>query len=153
MSPRLPDGGCSVTPWLRLVVCSLYLFSVSRKCATPPHVYPTYVQGPCMLRVLPVLPPILVLQVTNSGVRRPGYEARYALTTLFRPIGHVTSFHIISHNTYPIIWDDSTVNASLVLRPESRRLGPENEAMSTHNSEVDQTSLPKVSLYSDPRIE
>jgi len=43
---------------------------LSRECATPPHIQVCYFMWLSFIRPSPAL----VLQATNAGVRRPGYE-------------------------------------------------------------------------------
>jgi len=72
-SPGLSDVECSVVYSLCLqsVVHSLTcsFLGMCHSSTRPPNVQVCH----CMWSVLPGLPPALVLQVTNTGVRRPGY--------------------------------------------------------------------------------
>ena len=71
--PRLSDVECSVI--LRSVFAignALAYLLFFWECATPPHVQVRHTTWLSFTRPSPAL----VLQVTNAGVRRPGYEAR-----------------------------------------------------------------------------
>ena len=71
-SPRLSDVECSVI--LRSVFAigsTLAYLLFFRECATPPHVQVRHTTWLSFTRPSPVL----VLQATNTGARRPGYKA------------------------------------------------------------------------------
>jgi len=60
--------------WVVLGTFPGFFTAVQKQCATPPHTHPMsrYITAHDQLyQALPVL----VLQATNAGVRRPGYEA------------------------------------------------------------------------------
>ena len=72
--PRLSDVERSVV--LRSVFAigsTLTYLLFLQECATPPHVQVHHTMWLSLTRP----PPTLVLQATNAGVRRPGYEANH----------------------------------------------------------------------------
>ena len=74
MSSRLSDVERSVILQSLFAISSaLAYLQVFRECATPPHVQVCH----CMWLSFTRPSPALVLQATNAGVRRPGYEATY----------------------------------------------------------------------------
>jgi len=75
MSPRVPNVRCSVAPWSVFAIGSaLTYLQLFWKCATPLHIHPMF--GTSLHVISFTRPsPVLVLQVTNARVRRPGYEA------------------------------------------------------------------------------
>ena len=66
MSPTLPDVDHTIAPGSVVVIGSV--LTCLWECATPPHITArdTFYRPS----------PALVQQVTNTGVRRPGHEAR-----------------------------------------------------------------------------
>ena len=64
MTERSTSGSLGDVSWIQKATLQLYRRNVP------------LLHSPGM-SVLPGLPPTLVLQVTNAGVRRPGYEAIY----------------------------------------------------------------------------
>ena len=77
ISSRLSDVKCSVV--LRSVFAinsALTYLQVFRECATPPHIQVRHCTWLSFTRPSPGL----VLQATNAGVRRPGYEAMFLLS-------------------------------------------------------------------------
>ena len=70
-SPRLSDVERSVVLWSVFAIGStLAYLLLFLECATPPHVQVCHCTWFSFTRPSPVL----VLQATNAGVRRPGYE-------------------------------------------------------------------------------
>jgi len=66
-----------------------HLFAVFWECATPPHIHPTSRYVIACDQFYQAFP-TLVLQATNVGVGRPGYEARASERTPVRRVWWVT---------------------------------------------------------------
>ena len=64
--------------WRHLLGSESCFTAVQTESATPPHVQ---VMSLHMISTRPS--PVLVLQVTNAGVRRPGYEATIIILIYF----------------------------------------------------------------------
>jgi len=91
MSPRLSDVKRSVL--LRSVFAigsALAYLLFFRECATPPHVQVRYTTWLSFTRPSPAL----VLQATNAGARRPGYEATYIPGSLIPWPSHPNICHL-----------------------------------------------------------
>jgi len=72
MLPRLSDVERSVVLWSVFAIGrALAYLLFFRECATPPHVQVRHTTWLSFTRPSPAL----VLQATNAGARRPGYEA------------------------------------------------------------------------------
>ena len=73
MSPTLPDVDHTIAPGSVVVIGNV--LTCLWECATPPHITArdTFYRPS----------PALVQQVTNTGVRRPGHEARCVEVLMF----------------------------------------------------------------------
>jgi len=72
MLPRLSDVKCSIVLQSMFAIGrALTYLLFFWECATPPHVQVHHTTWLSFTRPSPAL----VLQATNAGVRRPGYEA------------------------------------------------------------------------------
>jgi len=76
MSPRLSDVKCSVVLQSVFAIGSaLAYLTFFQECATPPYVHVCHTTW--LRFTWPS--PALVLQATNAGARRPGYEAKWVV--------------------------------------------------------------------------
>ena len=73
VSPRLSDVERLVVLWSMFAIGSALAYLLFfPECATPPHIQVRHTTWLSFTRPSPAL----VLQVTNAGARRPGYEAK-----------------------------------------------------------------------------
>ena len=90
--PRLSDVERSVILWSGFAIGSALAYLLFfRECATPPHVQVRHTMWLSFTRPSPAL----VLQATNAGVRRPGYEATIVAYSYVSTICEVTSSNVL----------------------------------------------------------
>lgn len=90
----------SVTPWSVVVIGSAlsYLWFI-QEYATPPHFHP--ISRYIITRDESTRPPpMLVLQETNAGMRRPGYEAMWHLPCIYLTCDECSK-------AFPVFWCSS----------------------------------------------
>ena len=111
-------------PWLSDVEHSIFLRFVLgigsvltyllffQECATPPHVQ---VHHTTWLTFTRPSPPVLVLQVTNAGVRRPGYEATMhagLCMAIDLAFAHSTQTTLIQTSSWQYFWATLTIDCT-----------------------------------------
>ena len=114
MSPKLSDVECSVVLWSVFAIGSTLTYLLfSWECATLPHIQVHHCTWP---QSYTRPSPALVLQVKNTGVRRPGYKARknHVAKDYLPPCKHNTSY-TWQHTIYYDIIDSSVLVLSLLM--------------------------------------
>ena len=96
---NLPNVNVSVWPgdlWLWPAACSLTC-CLFWECVTPPHAVHPICQHVIAHDKFTRPSPSLALKLTNAGVRKPGYEAKFRVHTVSAPLGlqNVRAFGIV----------------------------------------------------------